>query len=82
MRYLQIPDYLLNDIPELLDLIWPTYHTIHEDADDGYYDNYIIRGEVHMIPETHPNIAFILLKIGAHHWYDEESGPYKFMKFV
>lgn len=87
MRYLQIADRLLNEISGLDDLIWPEFHTIHTGNEtpfvETYYANqYIMRGQVHMVPEDHPNITMILLKISDHHWYDEDVGPYKFMKFI
>jgi hypothetical protein len=62
LKYLQIPDYLLIEIPDLVELIW-----------NLDYDNYIIRGQVHIIPETHPNIAFILLKLSNPRWLDEKE---------
>ena len=83
MRYLQIPDRLINELDGLMDLIWPEFHTIWTGPEDrSLYDQYIIRGEVHMIPENHPNITMILLKISDHHWYDDDQGPIKFMKFI
>lgn len=45
------------------------------------FNDYIMRGEVYMIPETHPNISMILLKIEHHHWYNEDHREYRFFQY-
>lgn len=78
MRYLQITRQLLERIEGLSDLIWP-----QEDRDWPYeHMHYIQRGEVFMVPQDHPNITFIMLLLQDHHWYDDDKGPYKFMRYV
>lgn len=84
MRYLQITTRLLHEVEGLYDLVWPDVNTVAYENYQLHHDDatLILRGEVNMIPETHPNITFIMLKLQEHHWYDEDSGPHKFMRYV
>jgi len=74
MRYLQIPDDLVNRGNNLYELIWP------EDATLEY--NYIYHKNVFLVKESHPNIAFILMKLSQHDWYDDDAGPVKFVDWL
>jgi len=74
MRYLQIPDDLVNTGNNLYDLIWP------EDATPEY--DYIYHKNVFLVKENHPNIAFILMRLDRVSWYDDDTGPVKFMTRV
>ena len=74
MRYLQIPDHLVNNGNNLYELIWP------EDATREY--DYIYHKNVFLVSEHHPNIAFIVMRLDQISWYDDDAGPVKFMTYV
>jgi len=84
MRYLQITMHELHDDDELYKLVWPneSVETAQFAGDDASLSTFIMRGEMHMIPATHPNIAFILLRVHNPKWYDDDTGPYKFIPYV
>ena len=74
MRYLQIPDQLINSENQIYDLIWPNDATTQHD--------YILHRNVYLIPEDHANITFIMLRLQEHTWYDDDSGPVKFIRYA
>ena len=69
MRYLQIPDHVVEN--NLYDLIWP------EDATPEY--GYIYYKNVFLVSEHHPNIAFIVMQLDQISWSDDDAGPVKFI---
>ena len=71
MKYLEISDQVLNDIEGLADLVFPTEAC----------DTIIWRSTV-MVPSDHPNISFIIMLLPTTHWYDDDSGPYKFIRYA
>ena len=73
MKYLQIPDDQLRIQPELTDLIWPQDQTQSEYC-------YIWNHSMHLVPEDHANIAWILLRLPQAQWYDEATGPFMIVR--
>lgn len=76
MRYLQIPDHVVDNGNNLRDLIWP------EDATPEYEYDYIYHKNVFLVSEHHPNIAFIAMRLDQISWTDYDPRPVKFMTHV
>ena len=74
MKYLQIPEHVINYANGLYDLIFPDDATVEHE--------YIIYGQIYMVPETHPNITFIMLRLKEHQWYNDDSGPVRFIRYA
>ena len=56
MKYLHISAQHFQHMPELYQLIWP-------DEDPLIPQHWIMRGDIYLIAETHPNMSFILLRL-------------------
>ena len=81
MKYLKITSREMHNNDDLYRLVWPTEfaETAQLAEDDALLNTFIMNGEMHMIPATHPNMSFILLCVENPDWYDDEIGPYKFI---
>ena len=75
MRYLQIPDETVATLTGLRELIWPDDNN---DCINCIFDlrelhHRELQGRFWMVPESHPNIALIILKLPTKvYWFDRE----------